>query len=424
MTSTDARQMKARPGRLLGIVLAVLVLLAAACGGGDGGDGGAAGTPGGGGDDGTQASGDPIRIGAIVPSTGPVAEWGKGNEAVLKLLQEEVNADGGIDGRPLEITIYDSGAKPEEAANLVRRLADDDQVLAIIGPFTSSEAEVAFPVANQMEIVSTAQASSKPGLAEENRPWAFRNTVDEGTYLSEVTPSLIEEEGVESVAIAYDSADAVGSAIGSAIMPSVFEDNGLDIVNADDPVTFKTEDVDVQAQVTTLNDLDPDAIGVGAFYNGAVKILREMGRQGMNVPIAGGSPLVSSSILEANPDVPIYAAGTYFVGLEAASDWTERAQQAYQETGLDGDPLMFDLQTYEIGLMYIEAIRQNGLAAEGTDLQEARTAIRDFMQGLENFEGVSGSISMQESGDAVRDFFVIRGLDGTWETVKEVDKTG
>ncbi|MBW3670964.1 MAG: hypothetical protein KY432_04755, partial [Acidobacteria bacterium] len=79
----------------------------------------------------------------------------------------------------------------------------------------------------------------------------------------EVTPALVEEEGIESIAIAYDSADAVGSAIGSAIMPSVFEENGLEIVNADNAVTFKTEDVDVQAQVTTLNDLNPDAIGIG-----------------------------------------------------------------------------------------------------------------------------------------------------------------
>ena len=37
-----------------------------------------------------------------------------------------------------------------------------------------------FPVANEMKIVSTSQASSKPGVAKANRPWAFRNTVDEG----------------------------------------------------------------------------------------------------------------------------------------------------------------------------------------------------------------------------------------------------
>ncbi len=52
--------------------------------------------------------------------------------------------------------------------------------LAVAGPLTSSACEVTFPVANQMKIVSTSQASSKPGVAKANRPWAFRNTVDEG----------------------------------------------------------------------------------------------------------------------------------------------------------------------------------------------------------------------------------------------------
>ena len=43
------------------------------------------------------------------------------------------------------------------------------------------------------------------------------------------------------------------------------------------------------------------------------------------------------------------------------------------------------------------------------------------MSGLSDFEGVSSTISFQESGDAVRDFFVIRGLDGSWEVLETVD---
>lgn len=370
--------------------------------------------------DGGEVSGDPIKIGAIVPSTGPVAEWGQGNEAVLKMLEQETNDAGGVCERPLEIVIYDDGAQPEQAANLVRRLAGDDEVLAIAGPFTSSAAEVAFPVANSQEIVSTSQASSAPGVAEGNRPWAFRNTLDEGTYLNAVTPVLVEKEGVEQIAIAYDSADAVGTAIGTKIMPPLFADLGLEVVNGDDPVSFRTDDVDVQGQVTTLSSLDAQAIGVGAFYNGAVKLLREMGRQDLNMPIAGGSPLVSSAILEANPDVPVYAGGTYYAGLEEAADWTDRARQAYEDAGLSGDPLMFDLQVYEIVLMYIAAIEEGDLC--DAELTAARSGIRDFMQGLQDFEGVSGKISMRETGDAIRDFYVIRALNGEWETMQRVEK--
>ena len=77
---------------------------------------------------------------------------------------------------------------PAQAANSLRKLAGDDKVLAVAGPLTSSAAEVTFPVANEMNMVSTSQASSKPGVAKANRPWAFRNTIDEGILAKTTVP--------------------------------------------------------------------------------------------------------------------------------------------------------------------------------------------------------------------------------------------
>ena len=75
-----------------------------------------------------------VRIGAVVPSSGPFAEWGRTNTATLKMLEDEVNAAGGVEGAKLRVIVYDDSAKPPQAANLVRRLAEDDKVLAIAGP--------------------------------------------------------------------------------------------------------------------------------------------------------------------------------------------------------------------------------------------------------------------------------------------------
>lgn len=362
--------------------------------------------------------GDTVKLGAILPVTGPVAEWGESNQAVLEMFEDEVNDAGGIDGKDLEIIIYDSGAKPAEAANLVRKLASQDEVVGILGPFTSSEAEVAFPVANQLEIPVTAQASSKPGVAEQNRPWAFRNTIDESAYLNAVVPAMQEDSSAARVALAYDSADAVGTAIGTAIMPAVLEANpDLDVVNADSPVTFTTTDIDLKAQVSSLVGSDADSIGVGAFYNGAGKLLREMSNRGANIPIFGGSTLVSANILDAAPKTPIYTAGTYYAGAEEAADWSTRVQEAFDEHGVPGEPTMFDAQLYEIATMYVEAIKAGDLTE--TDVAAARTGIRDFLADLDEFPGLTSPISMQESGDVTREFFVLKGVDGEWSVLAE-----
>src|ERR1019366_2335834 len=72
-----------------------------------------------------RLAGQEVRIGAIVPSSGPFAEWGRSNTGALKLLEDEVNAAGGVDGAKLRIFVYDDAGKPPQAANLLRRLAED-----------------------------------------------------------------------------------------------------------------------------------------------------------------------------------------------------------------------------------------------------------------------------------------------------------
>src|SRR6202021_4191809 len=126
------------------------------------------------------AAGREIAIGAIVPSSGPFAEWGRSNPVTLKMFEQQVNKAGGINGAKLKVIILDDATKPAQAASSLRKLAGDEKVIAVAGPLTSSAAEVTFPVANEMKVVAMSQASSKPGVAKANRPWAFRTTIDEG----------------------------------------------------------------------------------------------------------------------------------------------------------------------------------------------------------------------------------------------------
>ena len=183
---------------------------------------------------------DQITLGAIVPSSGPFAEWGRSNTTTLNLLEKQVNEAGGVAGKKLKIVIYDDGAKPAEAANALRKLAGDDKVLAVAGPLTSSACEVTFPVANEMKIVSTSQASSKPGVAKANRPWAFRNTVDEGILAKVSVPYFKKTFDVKTVAVIYDAKDAVSTAIATKIMPKVFASADIKVLNESDLISFNT----------------------------------------------------------------------------------------------------------------------------------------------------------------------------------------
>src|SRR6218665_2475550 len=145
-----------------------------------------------------------ITLGAIVPSSGPFAEWGRSNTVTLKMLEKQTNDAGGVNGAKIKITILDDAAKPAQAATSLRKLAGDDKVLAVAGPLTSSAAEVTFPVANEMKVVSTSQASSKPGVAKLHPPWAFRNTIDEGVLAKTVVPFYKKAYNIKTVGIIFD----------------------------------------------------------------------------------------------------------------------------------------------------------------------------------------------------------------------------
>lgn len=362
-----------------------------------------------------------INIGAIVPSSGPFAEWGRANTVTLKMLEKQVNDAGGINGAKLNIVILDDAAKPAQAANNMRKLAGDDKVLAVAGPLTSSACEVTFPVANEMKTVSTSQASSKPGVAKANRPWAFRNTIDEGILAKTSVPYFKKTFSAQSVAIIYDAKDAVSTSIATKIMPQVFTNAGIKVLNADSPISFNTGDLDVSAQITKLKGMNPDGIVIGADYSQAITVLREMKRQGLNKPVIGGTPLISSAILKAAPEIPIVAPATFYATMDTpkAKKFVADVQPLMRATsGLpkDIEPSMYDANIYETVSMYIDAVKKAGVTGKADGLEADRTKIRDYMANLKGYEGFSGPIHFGEDGDAIKNFFIVQGQNGAWQT--------
>ena len=126
--------------------------------------------------------------------TAPVAAHGSGpglhrreNRSVREPLEnqriaaqiavDEINARGGINGRMVRIETFDSSGKPEQAVVGVRTLEKDEKVLAIIGPFSSSEARVAFPIAERLKIVTMSMAPRlRAWPSRSSSPSAIRRT--------------------------------------------------------------------------------------------------------------------------------------------------------------------------------------------------------------------------------------------------------
>jgi branched-chain amino acid transport system substrate-binding protein len=368
-----------------------------------------------------QQAGPEIVLGAIVPSSGPFAEWGRANTVTLQMLEKQVNASGGVNGAKLRIAILDDATKPAQATNNLRKLAGDEKALAVAGPLTSSAAEVTFPVANEMKIVATSQASSKPGVAKLNRPWAFRNTIDEGVLGRTTVPYYKKSFNIKSVAIIFDAKDATAATVGSKIMPALMKENEIEVLNANDPLSFNTGDLDVSAQVTKIKALNPDGIVVSADYSQAVTVIREMKRQGLLKPVVGSTQLISSAILKAAPEIPIVAPATFYATMkgERPEKFVNELQPLLRKTsGLppEIEPSMYDANIYEIVSIYIDAIKKTGVTGKPENLEADRMKIRDYMAKLAGFPGLGGPIGFNDDGDAIKAFYILQGEKGAWQS--------
>ena len=142
---------------------------------------------------GQTAQAQEILLGNLFAGAGPFATLAKTNEIAAQMAVEEVNAAGGVGGKKLKIVSFDTAGKPEQAVVGVRKLAEDDKVMAIIGPFSSGECRVAFPAGERTGVVMMSMASSAPKLAE---PFTYglRNTSDEGYMFRNVMKTLQEKK--------------------------------------------------------------------------------------------------------------------------------------------------------------------------------------------------------------------------------------
>ena len=88
----------------------------------------------------------PIRIGIVIPLTGATSQFGATMSAAAKIAVSDVNAAGGVAGRPIEVLIEDDQSNPEAAVRAARKLIDVDKVVSIGGSYASAVTSAIAPL--------------------------------------------------------------------------------------------------------------------------------------------------------------------------------------------------------------------------------------------------------------------------------------
>src|SRR5215475_15312519 len=210
-----------------------------------------------------------LLLGYLPSLAGPFATLSRTNELAAQLAVDEINSAGGINGKKLKIISFDTAGKPDQAVVGLRKLAEDDKVLAVIGPFSSGECRVVFPAGERAGIVTMSMASSAPKLAEPFT-YALRNTSDEGYMFQKVMKTLQDSKyPIATAAIAYATDDVISKTMGEIVLPNTMKQFGTEVKGS---VTFQTQAFDLATQASQLKAQPTDLIGVGAGPEAAVRL--------------------------------------------------------------------------------------------------------------------------------------------------------
>ncbi|MEU4220246.1 ABC transporter substrate-binding protein [Actinoplanes sp. NPDC026623] len=357
--------------RLRTAVAAVLaVVLAAGCS-----------APGGDKDSAGDDSG-PIKIALVDAQSGQLSSLGAWELKGAKLAVSEWNAKGGINGRQIQLDVFDDQGDPTTGTNLARKI-DSEGHIAMIGTAESAVTIAMAPTLKSAGIPNITSGQS-PGLVAVGSEFLFLNGPTSTTYDETLAKYIVDKQGIKSIAMITNNGsygkgehDAFTKALASRSVTPV----------ADQVVT--ADQKDFSAALTTIRQKNPKIIFLGAEEVESGLIVKQARDLGITVPFAGAAPQGTPVFLDtagaANAEGTIVSSPYLSNDISEASRAFAAAYQAayHEEAELHG------AKAYDGTQIMLTAMKTSNVAT-GKELADAIRATR--------YQGLLGSFAFDQTG--------------------------
>jgi branched-chain amino acid transport system substrate-binding protein len=352
-------------------------------------------------------SGDTILIGEVFSLTGDKATFGISSRNGIEMAVKEANAAGGVKGKKLETRVYDDQGKPEEAANAVTRLVNQDQVTLILGEVASTNSIAMGMVAQPAKVPMISPTSTNPKVTEIG-DYVFRVCfIDpfQGFVMAKFARDNLK---LHKVAVLRDLKSDYSTGL-TDVFTRKFTEMGGKIVAVE---TYNQGDSDFRGQLTAIKRANPDGIYVPGYYNEVGVIAKQARELGLNVPLMGGDGWDSEKLFELGGTA---VEGHYFSNHYSADDPSPRVQKfvADYKAAYGGVPDSLATVAYDAAGVAIAAMKR------APDL--SRTSIRDAIAQTKDYPGVAGNVTLDEHRNAVKPAVVLRVAKGKFDYVTTVN---
>ncbi len=329
-------------------------------------------------DDAAEGEVEPITIGAIFPLTGPSTHEGIDERRGVELAVEQINAAGGVNGRPLEVIFEDSESRPEAGVDAAHKLIDVNKVPVIIGVFSSG---VSLPVgeyAQEQGVVMLNPGSTSPKCRDVGN--YFFSTIGLDHLMGTEQAKFALEEGFTKAAVLVPN-NPFGIGM-EEWMVKTFEENGGEILNI---VEYPLEQTDYRAELQRLFEGDPQVILYTAYGEESKILTKQALEMGAQAQWIGGYLTMCTGV--ADPE-----AVEGHIGLEPA--YNMPAGQAFKKAFVakygeePGGP--FSYLAYDGA--WLAALAMGAVGTDSADIAEALPHV------AKHYRAATGNLEFDANG--------------------------
>ena len=355
---------------------------------------------------------DTVKIGGNFELTGDAAAYGTPMSEAAKLAVKEVNENGGVLGGEVEYVEYDNTSDLTEAASVAQRLASED-VVGIVGPATTGDSNAQIPVIQEAAVPAILPAATGNGMTLDDNgdvfEYLFRVAFEDAFQGRAAATYVTETLGAQTAALFVDQSTDYATGLEQAFTEE-FEALGGQVVTTE---SFQSGDTDFTASLTSLLSQEFDVLYVPGYYTEVGLLIKQARELGITQPIVGGDGLGNQTLVDlagaSNVNDVYYTA--HYSPLSDDEDLQDFLTKFEEEYGKQAD--QFAVLSYDATMLLLDAVERAGSAD--------RQAVTDALAATETFDGLTGTFSIDEDHNPVKEVLMLQLTNGEVENVEAVN---
>jgi branched-chain amino acid transport system substrate-binding protein len=220
---------------------------------------------------------DQIIIGSIQDLSGPVAGFGKQTKQGLQMRVDEVNEQGGVNGRKLVLKVEDAGYDPKRAVLAAQKLVNQDKIFAMIGHIGTAQNVASFPVLFEKNVINFFPLSAGREMYEPPNKLKYSYASTYYDQIRQAAPRLVQEKNAQKVCAVYQDDDYGLEVLRGA--EAGLKTIGVTLI---EKTSFKRGATDFSSQTARMKAAGCDFVVLGTLIRETIGVMGEARKTGFN----------------------------------------------------------------------------------------------------------------------------------------------